>query len=105
MKNKTIEIRSENGQVFNTIIRPAVVADVVSGVIFKINEYEIMESYYSSVIKAYTDCGLHDIAKQILLIELPKDQDQIDKIFQISGYVKTFYDNLIKKEKVSSQCK
>lgn len=80
-----IKIRDEK-KVYNEVCNPAVVYDIKSGLL-KIGEKEEMEYYFNKTNRLYRQCGLHDIANDLYLMELPKDQEIVDKVFQIHDYV------------------
>lgn len=86
-------IRDECGKVFNKVNTPAVVFDKESGVYHKVGEYDILKDYYDLAVKAYRTQGFPEMARNLVLLELPKDQEVIDKVFQNSGYIKTYYEN------------
>ena len=94
-KNKKFIIRDAKGQVFNTVKRPAIVADIEAGVMFKIGEYEDMATYFDAAVNAYLDGGFVDMAQSLVLIDGIESQEEIDKIFQITGYVKRYYEKII----------
>ncbi len=83
-------------KVFNIVENPAAVFDKSCGTLLKIGEYEAMKAYQLNSIKAYREAGLHDIMEDIVVMELPHDQEEIDKVFQISGYIKRLYDKTMK---------
>lgn len=90
------EIRDEKGEVFNRVKEPAVVFDRETGTIYKIGEYEVMEEYFNRTQTLYRSQGFGDIADEMILMELPGNQQIIDRVFQISGYVKRLYEENIK---------
>lgn len=76
-----------SGMIYNEVVRPAAVYDAKDSVLLKIGEWENMIDYFDTVQKAYRDAGFHEIANDICLMELPKDQEEIDKVFQICDYI------------------
>lgn len=82
--------------VYNKVTRPTVVFDKEDGVLLKIGEYDTMRNYYDQIHGVYTQAGLHDIANELVLMELPKDQEIIDKVFNIAGYIKRVYKQTMK---------
>jgi len=89
-----IIIRSSNGDVFNKVENPAVVVDAVKDkngivnkyIMMKIGEKENMLDYQNIVIDKYKKNGFEDYIN-IRVIELPKKQKLIDKVFQTTGYL------------------
>jgi len=88
--NPLFEIRS-GGTVFNRAQQPAVVFDKQLGTLYRIGESADMETYYKVVNRAYEEGGFPEMARSVVFMDLPKDQDEIDKVFQITGYVKKLY--------------
>ena len=93
-QNSTFEVRDGQGKTFNTLTKPAVVFDKSSGTLHKIGEYADMLNYFSISEGAYRKAGFTDIADDVTLMELPRDQEIIDKVFQNTGYLLTLYKNL-----------
>ncbi|PLS19403.1 hypothetical protein CVD28_03030 [Bacillus sp. M6-12] len=81
------QIRDGQGKVFNEVVNPTVVYDSRDSVLLKIGEKEVMETYFETVQNQYRAFGLHDVADDISLMELPKNQEEIDKVFQICDYI------------------
>jgi len=81
------EIRDGSGKVFNYVKRPAAVYDGKASVLYKVGEYEEMKAYFELVQYQYREYGFHSFADEICLMELPHDQDEIDKVFQICDYI------------------
>lgn len=90
-----IQIRSGN-TVYNEVKRPTVVFDREVWVLLKIGEYEVMREYCSEKRKKYTSIGRLDVANGIELLELPQDQELVDKIFQNSGYLRVYYNKTVR---------
>lgn len=91
------KIKDDNGHVFNEVKVPAAVYDSRNSVLLKIGEKKLMKEYYEIVQKHYRLHGFDEIADDICLMELPKDQKEIDKVFQICDYIgnlhKKYYKN------------
>ncbi|MGX1195760.1 hypothetical protein [Metabacillus sp. SLBN-84] len=88
------EIKDEQGFIHNKVTNPAAVFDKDSGTLHKIGEREEILDYFNAMNEAYRGAGFHDIADDLHYIELPKDQEEIDKVFQITGYIKVLYARL-----------
>ena len=88
------EIRDGGGRVFNRVAQPAVVFDKEFGTLYKIGESMDMLSYYGHVCWAYKNSGHQQMADTVEYMTLPYDQAEIDKVFQISGYIKRLYDRI-----------
>lgn len=80
-------IRDVSGAVFNEIKNPAAVYDGKLSVLLKIGELEEMGQYFNLVQNLYRNHGFNDIADDIYIMELPKNQEEIDKVFQICDYI------------------
>ena len=78
-------------EVYNRVTRPAVVFDRETGTLMKIGEWEVMEEYFHKTQDEYRAVGYHEIADDVLLMELPNDQEIVDKVFQNTGYLKVLY--------------
>jgi hypothetical protein len=80
------EIRDQS-KTFNRVASPYAVYDGRDSVLLKIGEKESMESYFETIQASYRFHGLDEEADDICLMELPKDQEEIDKVFQICDYI------------------
>jgi hypothetical protein len=58
-----------------------------------------MKDYYDQVISSYVAVGDKKLAEDYCLVDLPKDQKIIDKIFQTTGYLDKFIKENIKEVK------
>lgn len=83
-------IRAE-GNVYNKVKEPYAVFDKSLGVLHKIGEREEMEKYFELVQDRYRTHGFFNQADDIGLMELPKNQVEIDKVFGITGYIGKLY--------------
>jgi hypothetical protein len=81
------QIRDEKGRVFNEVLVPTAVYDSRDSVLLKIGEKEDMESFFEEVQNRYRAFGFQQEADDICLMELPKEQAEIDKVFQICDYI------------------
>lgn len=91
MEKKKFLLRDAKGNIFNELNNPAVVFDKDLGVLLKVGEFGVMLDYYKEVVSLYNNAGLSHAAENIALMDLPREQEEIDKVFQISGYVNTLY--------------
>lgn len=91
-------IRDEKGHIFNRVKNPTVVFDGRDAILQKVGEKESMEDYFDSCQKQYRSAGLHAIADDLVLMEIPKDQETIDKVFQITGYIGILYKQVMQKQ-------
>ncbi|KTF59841.1 MULTISPECIES: hypothetical protein [Bacillus amyloliquefaciens group] len=80
-----------SGMVYNKVNNPAAVFDCEGGVLHKIGEREKMVKFYEDMKSRYKKFGFHDIADDIKFMDLPKDQGEIDKVFNICDYIKRLY--------------
>ena len=86
MGNNRILIR-DNFQVDNVVKRPTVIFDNETKVLYKIGEYVDMLDYYN---KFKEDLALSGETKRMAaldILELDKDQELIDKVFNVPGYL------------------
>lgn len=90
----TFEIRDESGQIFNRVTNPAAVFDKETGTIHKIGERDVIIEHFNLMTEHYRAHGLHDVADDVTFMELPKIQDELDKVFQITGYIKRLHDRV-----------
>lgn len=89
-----VKIQDPNGTVYNTVYNPAVVFDKESGTWHKIGEFEDMKEYYQMSVLEYKKHNLEKMANDLVLLELPLDQELIDNIFQITGFIKNVYSSI-----------
>lgn len=85
------EIRDKKGIIYNTVENPAAVFDTNSGAMLKIGEQETMMNYFLMTNEKYVTNGSQDMADDLMYMELPRSQREIDKVFQITGYIKKLY--------------
>lgn len=88
---RPFEIRDEIGHTFNTVTNPAVIFDKSTGTLHKIGEFADILNHFDVMQAAYHNAGFAGIADDITLMELPRDQETIDKVFQNTGFVLTLY--------------
>lgn len=86
------EIRDENGVVYNRVENPAAVFDSDSGTLLRVGDREAMLAFFNLTNEKYRMTGFHDIANAMVYMELPKNQQEIDRVFQITGYIKNLYE-------------
>lgn len=80
-----------NGKVYRKIKKPWAIFCKSLGCLHRIGEKEEMEAVFESMQNRYRAFGFHDEADDIALIELPKDQGEIDKVFGIVDYIGKLY--------------
>ena len=96
-----IKIRDSKGEIFNEVKNPAVVADKSprgNYIMLKIGEREDMEKYYDTVVSNFEKMKFPQFAKDLCLVDLPKEQEIVDRVFQTTGYIDRFIGENIKKE-------
>lgn len=81
----------DHKKVYRELKEPYAVFDKICGTLLRIGEKEEMESYLETVTNRYRAFGLHGVADEITLMELPKDQEEIDKVFGIVDYIGRLY--------------
>lgn len=87
MTDKTFLIRNAYGEVFNEVSRPTVVFDTETGTIHKIGDFGVVYKFYDQITTAYVDAGFINQARAMALMELPKDQEIVDNVFNNTGYI------------------
>lgn len=89
LNNRTkIQLR-DNRQVYRELEEPfMVITDL--GVVMRYGEREEMEEYYKQSLEAYSKFGYLEMADTLILVEMPKDQEEVDRLFNISGYAKRY---------------
>lgn len=85
-------IRDNNGYIYNEVSKPTVVFDCKDSVLLKIGDRDKMEEYFDKIQNLYRIAGNNIMADDIVLMELPHDQEEIDKTFQICDYVGRLYE-------------
>ena len=87
-----ILIRDDNGKVYNYCNKPSVIVDTVDPENYFIRK--IGEEKYKKLIEKYKKAGLKEEVKKTILIELPKDQELVDKISNYNSFLKKVVDSL-----------
>lgn len=90
-KNKSIgtgELDAVVMEILGKVSRPALVVD--EDTIIKIGEYSDMKEYSEDLKMQYSLSGNNEIAEVIQLVELPHDQEEVDKAINLCGYFKKF---------------
>lgn len=85
------EIRDGKGKVFNRVENPAIVFDRDTFTLLKIGELEEMQNYWELVTQTYHNGGFLNMVKATTLMELAHDQEEINRVFQNTGYIKHLY--------------
>lgn len=83
--NKQFLIRDSLGNVFNKVNDPAVIVD--NNILIKIGEYNDMLEYLEVMKEKYYKGGYIEFADNLSVIKVPKNQQEIDKIFNNSNYI------------------
>lgn len=89
------EIIDGNGVIYNRVENPAAVFDKESGTLNRIGERDDMLTYFNMASGQYRANGHHHIADELTYMELPKNQQEIDRVFQITGYIKRLYEKTV----------
>jgi len=92
-----ILIRDSKGAIYNTVQNPTIIVDTVDPknyFIRKIGEKENLKIKFKELIEKYKKAGLKEEVEKTILIELPKDQELIDKISNYNSYLKKVVDSL-----------
>lgn len=83
----TLFLVQSGGKIYNTVKNPAAVYDRQDSVLLKIGEWEAMYQYWETVQQQYRTSGFAEMADDICIMELPKSQEEIDKVFGICDYI------------------
>ncbi|MFV1457551.1 hypothetical protein [Bacillus mycoides] len=81
------KIKDSNGMVYNRVKNPAALYDAELSVLHKVGESEFIASEYTRMVGMYRNAGLHEEADALQTLDLPHDQNEIDKVFQICDYI------------------
>jgi hypothetical protein len=90
-----IAIRDAQGQVYNRVENPEVIFDSETYTLIKIGERDKIKAYYDDMCRKYKRAGFFDEVSHLTYMDLPKDQDIVDKVFNITGYIQTLYKKTI----------
>ncbi len=86
-----LHLKNIKGQVLvDDLENPACFFDKETFTLMKIGERELVKELYNYHRAAYLKGGYNKQADSLVMVDLPKDQDIIDKVFNISGYCKNF---------------
>lgn len=69
----------------------AVMFDKSCGTVYKVGDYNLLKGYYNETQELYRNSGYDDIADDLVLMELPSNEEEIEKVISIAGYVKNLY--------------
>lgn len=78
-------VRDADGFLFKKLKNPTVVYDKDLFILLCIGEPEAMESAFYRLKQHYNQKGQYRTANDICLLELPKNQDILDKVWQTEG--------------------
>lgn len=84
-------VRDSKGEIFNRLKEPAVILDTEEEIVLKNGEYDDMLKYFEIMCKKYRDAGFDFMADNLAVMHLPKDQDEIDKVFSMHNYIGVIY--------------
>lgn len=93
MKKEFIKIRTKKGFIYNSVLNPAAVYDIKLGLL-KIGEKYEIKKYFNELIEKLEEYNIDNMKSYINYIELPRNQELIDKIFQDELYILTYIKNL-----------
>lgn len=88
---KLFLLRDDQGRVYNEVARPAVLFDTKFSILLKIGEFEDMITELSQLNISYRNAGLTNNAEKLAVMDLPHDQNEIDKVMTFTGYVGILY--------------
>ena len=81
----------DHNKIYREVEEPYAVFHKECGTLFRIGEKEEMEDVLEHMTSRYRMFGFHEEAEQVTLMELPKDQEEIDKVFGIVDYIGKLY--------------
>jgi hypothetical protein len=84
-----LHVRNNKNQIYlENIETPACFFDKDTFTLMKIGEKVDVEKYFNKYRAAYLKNNAPEMAEALVLVELPKDQDILDKVFNVSRYCK-----------------
>lgn len=86
----------DHQRIYEKVQEPYAVLSKSCGTLLRIGEKENMERYFNHITNRYMLSGLREESEDIVLMELPKDQLEIDKVVGIVDYVGKLYQASIK---------
>lgn len=86
-----IKIKNPNGEVISSVKKPAALFDTEDGTLYKLGEYVEVKSHYERCVSIYKEFGMEDQLETLAFLELKKDQELIDNIFQDSSHLQEIY--------------
>lgn len=90
----------DSKKIHNKVENPAVVYDGESSVLLKIGEKSKMEEFFTIIQERYRSFGFYDMADNIYLMDLPRDQEEIDKVFGICDYIGKLHKDIVNKRTI-----
>lgn len=88
-----ILIKHASGEVISKVKRPTVLFDSEDGTLYKLGEYEEVKIHYDKCVSTYKDFGLDDHVETLVILELQKNQELVDKISRDIKCLKKMYDD------------
>lgn len=91
MSQQVIHLKDHNGKIIQSLTSPAAFFDSDSGTLLKLGEAADVLPLYNhhyETLKAY---GFTTNADAIVYMNLPLDEELINKIFHCSGYIQRIY--------------
>lgn len=84
----TIKLQSA-GVVYRELNDPYFVMSGL-GTVMHYGEYDEMQEVYNQSKEAYERFGYLDMSKDLHLVKMPHDQEEADRLFNITGYSKKY---------------
>lgn len=81
------KVRDSDGMAYSQVKNPAALYDAEFSVLHKIGESAFIAAEYKRMVEAYRNAGLYDEANALQTMDLPHDQEEIDKVYQICDYI------------------
>lgn len=81
----------------------AIVFDKICGTLLKHGPKETIEAWFVTAKKKYQEAGLSEIANDLTLISSKNwDPEELNKILDIAGYIKIFYQKYLESSNIAS---
>lgn len=86
-----------DGVTYNEVYNPAVVFDTSIMRRVRIGEYTDMVAYWQVATTAYREGGFPEMAEDLVVLELPRDQVRIDEMLDNESLLATYYEEYLAK--------
>lgn len=88
----SIPVRNKGGRASHVIGRPAAVFNHKTGVLIKLGEREVLQAFSKVARSSYVVPGYADHPDDITYMELPLDEDIVNRVYHDPGFIKELYE-------------